>query len=312
MSPSPRFDAGLVVPSGPVLVEPQLAGDLLVAKAEMAEAFGYRWFGVGEHVFFHDQTRTWNGFTALAYVAARVSRIELLSTITIVPLYSAGLLAKMACSLDVLCGGRFNLGVGLGGEFAAEFAACGVPVGERGARTDESLRMFRSLMTGEQVDIDGRFAQVHGRMNPPPVRMPPIWIGGRGPASIARAARLGDVWMPLLMTAGQLNEGVGRLAAEVEAVGRPAGGVRAIPMCFTSAGPDGKRAVAEGVEFLSELYQQEIGPSYLIAGDAEQCARQLRNLRERGCAGAMIAPACRAETFDEMAKFVSQEVLSRV
>lgn len=278
----------------------------------MAECLGYRWFGVGEHVFFHDQTGTWNGFTALAYVAARVSRIELLSTITIAPLYPAGLLAKMACSLDVLSGGRLNLGIGLGGEFAAEFAACGVPVGERGARTDESLRIFRSLMTGVQVDIDGRFAQVHGRMNPPPVRMPPIWIGGRGRGSIARAARLGDVWMPLLMTAGQVTEGVGRLTAEVGTVGRPADAVRTIPMCFTSAGPDGDGAVADGVEFVSELYQQKIGSSYLIAGDAEQCARQLRTLREQGCAGVVIAPACRAETFDEMAKFVSQEVLPYV
>jgi alkanesulfonate monooxygenase SsuD/methylene tetrahydromethanopterin reductase-like flavin-dependent oxidoreductase (luciferase family) len=263
-------------------------------------------------VFFHDQTGTWNGFTALAYVAARVSRIELLSTITIAPLYPAGLLAKLACSVDVLSGGRLNLGIGLGGEFAAEFAACGVPVGERGARTDESLRMFRALVTGGQVDIDGRFAQVHGRMNPPPVRPPPIWIGGRGRASIARAARLGDVWMPLLMTPGQVGEGVARLAAEVEAVGRPADAVRVVPMCFTSAGHDGQRAVADGVEFVSELYQQEIGPRYLIAGDGQQCARQLRALREQGCAGVVIAPACRAETFDEMATFLSQEVLPRV
>ena len=65
--------------------------------------------------------------------------------VTLVPLYPAALLAKLTAGVDVASRGRFELGVGVGGEFAKEFEACGVPVDERGARTNEALELLNFI-----------------------------------------------------------------------------------------------------------------------------------------------------------------------
>ena len=87
------------------------------------EGLGYDVLGCGEHVSFHGDTA--NGFVSLSVAAGATTNIELMSTITLVPLYPAALLAKMGAALDVASNGRFSLGVGVGGEFANEFASFG-------------------------------------------------------------------------------------------------------------------------------------------------------------------------------------------
>ena len=111
-----------------------------IAKdAKNAEALGYEFLSTGEHVFFYGPVN--NGLISLAAAAAVTTHIKLMSAITLVPLYPAALLAKQVTALDVISNGRFNLGVGVGGEFVKEFEACGVPVNERGARTNEALEV---------------------------------------------------------------------------------------------------------------------------------------------------------------------------
>ena len=103
-------------------------------SARYIENLGFDILGCGEHVSFHGDTA--NGFVSLSVAAGVTSKIQLMSTITLVPLYPATLLAKMGAALDVASDGRFIFGVGVGGEFPPEFEACGVPVKERGVRTD--------------------------------------------------------------------------------------------------------------------------------------------------------------------------------
>ena len=134
--------------------------DDVAAEAQTAEALGYDYVTSGEHVFFHGPTG--NGLMSLAAAAGATKRIKLLSSITLVPLYPAALLAKQTAALDVLSSGRFNLGVGVGGEFPSEFEACGVPVGERGARTNEALDVITRLWTEDNVSFDGRFTTLSG------------------------------------------------------------------------------------------------------------------------------------------------------
>ena len=128
--------------------------DTIAEDAKNAEALGYEFLSTGEHVFFYGPIN--NGLISLAAAAGATTRIKLMSTITLVPLYPAALLAKQVTALDVVSGGRFSLGVGVGGEFAKEFEACGVPVKERGARTNEALEVMKRLWT-EDDGLSPRF-----------------------------------------------------------------------------------------------------------------------------------------------------------
>jgi alkanesulfonate monooxygenase SsuD/methylene tetrahydromethanopterin reductase-like flavin-dependent oxidoreductase (luciferase family) len=85
-------------------------------------------------------------FQVLAITAAATKRIRLGTGVYLLPLRHPTHVAKMAASLDWLCNGRLTLGVGVGGEFAAEFTACEVPRADRDARADESIPILRALM----------------------------------------------------------------------------------------------------------------------------------------------------------------------
>lgn len=173
----------------------------VAAEARAAEEAGYAGVAAGEHLFFHGPHP--NGFVALAAAAGATSRIRLLTSLTVLPLYPAALAAKLATTLDQVSGGRFDMGVGVGGEYPPEFVAAGVEVTQRGARTDEALELMRALWTGESMDFDGPFTRVPELgLAPGPVQPGgrPIWLGGRSPAAIAQAGRFGDVWMPYMYT----------------------------------------------------------------------------------------------------------------
>ena len=134
--------------------------DEIAAEARKAESLGYQFITTGEHVFFHGPTG--NGLISLAAAAGATEHIKLMSSITLVPLYPPALLAKQVAALDMVSNGRFNLGVGVGGEYAKEFEACGVPVNERGARTNEALHVMQRLWTEDDVSFDGKFTKLSG------------------------------------------------------------------------------------------------------------------------------------------------------
>jgi len=121
--------------------------------AERAEALGFDSLWAGEHVLFH--TETVSATVLLAGLAARTGRIRLGTAIYLLPLRHPVLAAKDLATLDHVAGGRLVVGVGVGGEYPREFAACGVPLGERGARTDEALALLRRLWREERVTAAG-------------------------------------------------------------------------------------------------------------------------------------------------------------
>ena len=118
-------------------------------EARNAESLGYDYLLTGEHIMFHGPTA--NNMVSLAAAAGATERIKLMSGIVLVPLYPAALLAKQVGVLDVVSEGRFSLGVGVGGEFPKEFDAVGVPVKERGARTNEALEVLDLLLREKDV-----------------------------------------------------------------------------------------------------------------------------------------------------------------
>ena len=181
--------------------------DKVAEQAQAIENLGYDYVTTGEHVFFHVPCS--NAFISLAVAAGATTTLKLMSTITLLPLYPAVLAAKQAAALDVASGGRFHMGIGVGGELPREFEASGVPVSERGARTNEALEIMELLFSEDDVHFDGKFNQLSGvTLEPKPLQQPspPIWISGRKDAAWRRAARFGTGWLPYMYTPEMLIE----------------------------------------------------------------------------------------------------------
>jgi probable F420-dependent oxidoreductase len=159
----------------------------------------------------------------LSYVAACTETMELGTAVVILPQRNPVVLAKQVASLDVLSGGRLLLGVGAG-YLEPELTAVGVPMSERGGRTDEYLDAMTALWTREAPAFHGRyvsFDKVDAHPRPVQAGGPRIVIGGHSPAAFRRAVARGHGWFGngTLDDLVRCLDGLKRAATEVE---RPA------------------------------------------------------------------------------------------
>jgi probable F420-dependent oxidoreductase len=140
-------------------------------------------------------------FVLFGFMAAVTSRVELMTTVLVLPQRQTALVAKQAAELDVLSRGRCVLGVGVGRNFM-EYEALNEDFGTRGRRLEEQLTVLRRLWTEDHVTFEGRWHHLDRiGLNPGPVRRPiPIWSGSfRGAVVekvLARAATMSDGWLP--------------------------------------------------------------------------------------------------------------------
>ncbi|MGK5172638.1 LLM class flavin-dependent oxidoreductase [Geodermatophilus sp. CPCC 205761] len=288
----------------------------VAAEARAAEEAGYDGVATGEHLFFHGPVA--NGFVVLAAAAGATTRIRLLSSLTVVPLYPAALAAKLATTLDQVSGGRFDMGVGVGGEHPPEFVAAGADVAERGARADEALELFRALWQGGPVDFAGRFTRVPGlALDPEPVQPggPPIWLGGRRPAAIRRAGRFGDVWMPYMYTPEQVARSLGEVRAAAEAAGRDPASVRGAVFCWGGVGEDAARSRRQVVDTVSTVYQQDFDPladRYLLHGDPDRVAARAREYADAGAETLVFSPVGEGAERRQIVDLFTAQVLRRL
>ena len=165
--------------------------------AQVAEAVGYDFAMISDHVAVTPDVAAqypapfYDPFVTLAWLAGVTKRIELGTTVTILPYRNPLQTARMAANIDQLSGGRFILGVGVGWA-KQEFAALGVPFEKRGALANQYLEVIRKCWTNDVI-LDGI------QTGPRPMRAPhpPIWVGGSSEAAMRRAVRYGDAWHPL-------------------------------------------------------------------------------------------------------------------
>ena len=286
--------------------------DDIALAARQAEDLGYQFVTAGEHVFFHGSTG--NGLISLAAAAGATQRIKLMSTITLVPLYAPALLAKQITTLDVVSGGRFHLGVGVGGEFAPEFEACGVSVKERGVRTDEALEVLTRLWTEEDVHFDGRFTQLPGvTLAPQPIQKPhpPIWVAGRREAAMKRSARFGNGWLPYMYTPEMLAESIETIARYRAEFGR-SDPVTSGLFLFFAVSEKSDHGVEMATSQLSVQYNQDFSKlvgKYALAGNAEDCIARLREYADAGARTVILASACPENYLQENQRLLATEVL---
>ena len=197
-----------------------------------AEAAGYDYVNIPVHTVLPlDQEPLmgrawWDPMVMTAHLAAHTERIRFAFYVLPLPQYEPVNLAKQIATLDVLSGGRIDVGVGVGW-LAGEFAMMGADFHTRGARADEYVRVLKALWTSDPVDFEGAFVKLHrASFHPKPVQQPhpPIFIGGSWRVSAARAARIGDGWLPMGTSDEEFAAAVELLHSELAKAGRPAKG----------------------------------------------------------------------------------------
>jgi probable F420-dependent oxidoreductase len=204
------------------------------------EAIGFDSIDVSEHLIFdlnylEAMGGYWpNAMAAIAFVAGATERIRVNTAILILPLHHPVELAKAVSTLDVLCGGRTMLTVGLGlGE--AQFKAMGVPHNQRGRLADEYLQVMQLLWTEKRPKFQGRYLTIDAvAFEPAPLQTPfPLWVGGNSDAALRRAVRFGEGWRPTqveLETLPQYRARADALGAELGRTRPLQFHIRAVPM----------------------------------------------------------------------------------
>jgi probable F420-dependent oxidoreductase len=155
-----------------------------------------------------------------AYLAG-FTELRFATTILIGPQRQTALLAKQAAELDIVSGGTFRLGLGIGWN-RVEYEALGHSFAERGAFLEEQVGVLRQLWTQESVTVDGRFHHITAAgLAPLPIQRPiPIWIGAFAPAALRRVGRIADGWFPQARPGGGLDEALEIVAEGAREVGR--------------------------------------------------------------------------------------------
>lgn len=206
----------------------EASAEAIAASAKKAEELGFDAIFANDHIIVDGSPRSapwtncYDPLVALPYIAANTSRIRLGVSVLIVPYRNPIATAKMLATIDRISGGRLIAGIGVGWN-EAEFAALGVPFNERGARTDEYLRVWQACWAPDTVSFAGRFVRFADMyVSPKPLQQPhpPFWSGGASDAALRRAARFAAVWQPTPLPLADLVERKAALQKASEQIGR--------------------------------------------------------------------------------------------
>jgi alkanesulfonate monooxygenase SsuD/methylene tetrahydromethanopterin reductase-like flavin-dependent oxidoreductase (luciferase family) len=254
---------------------PGTRGSQLVEWARRADARGFSSLGTIDRIVYEN----YEPLTALAAAAAVTERIGLCTSVLLAPLrVNATVLAKQALSLHALSGGRFTLGVGLGGR-EDDYEASGVELAGRGQRLDAMLERIKEVWAG-------------GEIGPSLEGAPGLVVGGHADASFARAARFADGWIAAGSGPDQFVEGAAKAKAAWAEAGR-AGEPRTMALAYFSLGD---HAAEEASAYLNHYYAwlgEEVA-GYIVSGaarDPETVKQYVATYEGAGCDELIFCPS---------------------
>jgi probable F420-dependent oxidoreductase len=236
---------GVIYPQTELPTDP----DTVRAYVRRVEELGYRHFEIYDHVLGADPAvhAGWKGpydvdttfhepLVFYGFLAA-ITQLELVTAIIVAPQRQTALLAKQAAEVDVLSGGRFRLGIGIGWN-PVEYEGLGQDFSTRGEREEEQIGLLRRLWTERSVTHDGKFDRITGAgLAPVPIQVPiPIWLGGVSPVAYRRMGRLADGWFPRVEPGAELDEARAIIAAAAAQAGRDPAVIGMEPRVSCSAG----------------------------------------------------------------------------
>jgi probable F420-dependent oxidoreductase len=281
------------IPAGTWNVRAGLAPGEVLQAARNAEQAGIDGIFAGDHLSFYGLGN--DGLLNLAPIAAVTERLLLRTSVYLLPLRHPLLVALQCAMLDQLSAGRFSLGVGVGGEDPAEFAAAGVDVSTRGARCNEALQVMRRLWAEDGVSFHGRHFQLNAvSLEPKPVSSAgvPILVGGRSDAALKRAARYGDGWTGLWVSVRRFLEAKERIQELAVAAGRDASAIEMGLQVWVGVNPEPDVARAIVGARMEGFYHQpfESFERYVPYGPPEAIADFLAAYIEAGARHIHLIP----------------------
>ena len=202
----------------PAADEPAAALD----TARLLDQLGYDLIGIQDHPY---QAAHLDTLSLLGVILAQTSTVRVFADVTDLPLRSPAVLAKAAATLDLLSGGRFEMGIGAGGFLQAAHAmgAPALTAGQSLAALEEAVAIMRAMWSGGRrgLRFDGQYYTLSGvHPGPEPAHAIPVWIGANKPRALALTGRIGDGWVsPLMMykpptEAAEANRAIDRAATE--------------------------------------------------------------------------------------------------
>ena len=250
--------------------DPQSLYSETLDQISWADNLGFSGVWLSEH-HFTDEGYLPAMMPMLAAMAMRTEKMRLGTAVLLAPMHHPLKLAEEAAVVDLLSGGRLELGVAPGYR-VSEFANLGVAKSERGARTDETIELLIQAWTQESVTYSGHhfdFTDVPVKPHPAQDPHPPIWVGGSTPAAARRAARFGCHFMP---DSGSATEVYDVYASESRAAGHEPGEIATNMVVFVCEDPEqGWHQVKDHYFYVYQTYQQW----FAEAGDLAQVADPL-------------------------------------
>lgn len=249
----------------------------LPGLARHAEDVGLDTVWVGDHlatgVPLLDST------VVLGAAAAATERIKLGYGVLLLALRQPAVMAKQLATLQRLSHGRVVLGVGVGGQWPDEWAAAGIPLAGRGARTDAILRQLPGLLSGEPTVLDTEPGSPTVTLTPA-VDVPPVWVGGMSDRALRRAVEHGTGWLASMITPDELARSAARLAELAEQHGRATPEVGTLVFCSLEDEADGDRLARH----LTATYglDPERAASLVVAGSPDRVADRIAEYVEAG------------------------------
>ena len=252
----------------------------------LAEAGGFSAIAVGDHLAF--ALPILDPFVQLAQIATLSETLTVRTSVYLLPLRHPTPVAKQAATLDLISGGRFVMGLGVGGEFPGEFAAAGVPHNQRGARLDEGIDVLRKLWTGDPVSHEGRFFRFpETQMLPKPAQPggPPLWVGGRTEAAFRRAGVLCDGYISYVVTPDQFRNALEEITRHFERAKRQISEYGAAHLLFMRLGQSYEQAFDEANALLSKRYAMDFSRAtkrYVALGTPSDIAEAVNRFYAAG------------------------------
>ena len=287
--------------------------DAPVALAKLSEQLGFDLVTFQDHPYQPSFLDTW---TLMTWVAAQTSTIHIAPNVLNVPLRPPAVTARAAASLDLLSGGRFDLGLGAGGFWDAVEAMGGrhLTPGQGVDALSEAIDVIRAIWAaGDRSPslIDGDYYHLHGaKRGPAPAHEIPLWIGALKPRMLRLTGRKGDGWLPSLAYLGPGGYAAGNKVIDEAALGAgrdPREIRRLTNISGQFSRSNGGFLVGPSEQWVDELlpYAVDDGVStFILAGDdptamqrfAEEVAPALREAvrRERASAGTVTSVVKRA------------------
>ena len=211
--------------------------------AGAADALGFESLWITDHIAIPPDDAEGSGgryvdpLITLAWMSSFTKSIRLGVGVMVLPYRAPLPFAKQVAALQELSGGRLLLGVGVGW-MAAEFKALGVDRRARGRRTDEVLEFLRGCFAADVMQANGQPFLFKPRPSPPP-----ILVGGAAPHALARAARLGDAWLPMASNPDDIRAAVDHYRELTESLGRPRGTVTVMSRVELEDAPRGRAQI---------------------------------------------------------------------